>query len=297
MINETYNDRLYLSGLLPERFPKFLELFVSALKENKIKCDFLPNTKDIWCRDYMPIQNAAGEFIQFRYEPDYLMQKKYRPLITNVDSVCYSLDIKTYKSDLIVDGGNIVHYGNNVVMCDKVLKENGEISKNDLIASLRQLLRVNHVLFIPSHPEDILGHSDGILRFIDQRTVIVSDFSKSDQSYWKLLTASLDKMKLNYIPVPCDTSKNKTLMDATGFYINFLQMKNILFLPAFGLMKDKNVEDQFKKLFPKSKIVSVNCGDLAKDGGVINCISWTIRLDCQKSKAMVLPCEGLVIKE
>jgi agmatine deiminase len=285
MINDKNKDFLYLADTLPKKHPKFYQRFANLLTENKVAFGLIPNTKDIWCRDYMPIQNGLGQMIRFQYTPDYLKGKKYASTKTNTLRVCQKLKLETIKNDLIVDGGNIIHYGNKVIMCDKVLNENKQYSKKEIIEKLRWALRVNHVLFIPTHPEDLFGHADGILRFINQRTVLVSDYSKECPSYWKALTNELKKYKLDIVKLPCNTLKNKNTFDATGIYINFLQMKNIIFYPKFGLSEDIKVDKLLNKLFPKNKIISVESREIAQQGGVLNCISWNIKSNYPKERS------------
>ncbi len=36
----------------------------------------LPNTKDIWVRDFMPIQKDVKSFIGYEYNPDYLKEEQ-----------------------------------------------------------------------------------------------------------------------------------------------------------------------------------------------------------------------------
>lgn len=277
MINDNYKDLLYLSELLPIKHPTFFKSLTKALLENKISFKLIPNTNDIWARDYMPIQNSAGEFIQYKYSPDYLDDKKYTKSITNVSKACRSIDIKCIKSNIVLDGGNVVHYGNKVVMCDKILKENPKIPESTLINQIKKLFRVKHVLLIPTQSSDIFGHSDGVLRFKNSNTVLVNDFSKDDPKYWKQLLDKLKTYKLKVIKVPCFSEENKTNIDATGFYINYLQIKNVIFLPAFNKVQDQKVEKLFKKVFPKYKIILIDSSSIAKKGGLLNCISWTIK--------------------
>lgn len=44
------------------------------IEENELY-DFIPNANDIWVRDFMPIQRHDGEFIIYRYNPDYLNER------------------------------------------------------------------------------------------------------------------------------------------------------------------------------------------------------------------------------
>lgn len=65
-------------------------------------------------------------------------------------------------------------------------------------------------------------------------------------------------------------------MDAKGAYINFLHMENIIIAPVFDSKEDELAISILEANFPNHKIVPLNCNELAKDGGILNCISWNI---------------------
>ena len=67
---------VYLSGLFEECFPECFNRLTSILKKHGVEYRLLKGTKDIWCKDYMPIQTESGKLIQFRYEPSYLKGNK-----------------------------------------------------------------------------------------------------------------------------------------------------------------------------------------------------------------------------
>ena len=50
---------VYLSELLEERFPDAFNRLTSILKKHGVDYRLLKGTKDIWCRDYMPIQSES----------------------------------------------------------------------------------------------------------------------------------------------------------------------------------------------------------------------------------------------
>jgi agmatine deiminase len=277
MINDSNKNCLFLADTLPIKFPKFYNNFSRILKENKVDFILLAHTKDVWARDYMPIQNSLRQLINFQYNPDYLRNKKYAKLKTNPLDVCKALNLETVHSPIILDGGNLVHRGNKAIFCDKIIYENKNVFLHILIDTLRWTLRVNHILFIPTPKDDLFGHADGILRFINNNTVLINDFSKEDPEYRTLLINALNKMKLKFIEIPYVVSQNKTIQSARGVYINFLQMKNKIFLPVYDLKEDAQVIEFFKTQFPKTKIIPVNCNDIAKEAGALNCISWTLR--------------------
>lgn len=84
------------------------------LDKRSIDYDFLPETNDVWCRDYMPVQVSVSKFIEYRYDPDYLQEKKYRKKKTYPDLVCDRIGLKTFKTDVILDGGNVIKWDNKV---------------------------------------------------------------------------------------------------------------------------------------------------------------------------------------
>ena len=47
----------------------------------------------------------------------------------------------------------------------------------------------------------------------------------------------------------------------------------MLFRSVFGDIQDETAAKRAKEIFEK-KIVTVNINGIAKDGGVLNCISW-----------------------
>ncbi len=67
--------------------------------------------------------------------------------------------------------------------------------------------------------------------------------------------------------------------EANGTYLNYLQMSGLLVLPIFKKKTDEKVVRLFEQLFKKEVISTVNCNDIASDGGILNCISWNIQVD------------------
>ena len=62
-------------------------------------------------------------------------------------------------------------------------------------------------------------------------------------------------------------------ISAIGSYLNFLETEKRVFLPVFGDAQDEMAVKCAKEVFEK-EIITVNINDIAKEGGVLNCISW-----------------------
>ena len=93
MITDAETNYLFLANCLPKKQNAFYNRFERVLNDCKINFGLLPNTKDIWAVDYMPIQLDVNKFVQFDYSPDYLKSKKWSKSITNVSNVwtCWTI--------------------------------------------------------------------------------------------------------------------------------------------------------------------------------------------------------------
>ena len=136
MITDRDTNTIYVSERLAEKNIEFFEIFRGTLKQFDIEPDSLPKTADIWARDYMPIQINANDYIEYRYDPDYLQGKAKgrRDLKTYPDLVRDAIGLRTIKSDTIMDGGNCVKSSGCIILTDKIVGENKHIySKNELV--------------------------------------------------------------------------------------------------------------------------------------------------------------------
>lgn len=141
-VTDSLTDQVFFSDLLPTRCPALFKALSEKLHENGVNYGILLNTKDIWCRDYMPIQIGARRFIFYKYNPDYLQTPYYRRTITDVkqiDHINCLENAETVHLDLIIDGGNIVKCGETIVMTEKVFAENRDKSRNEIIKPFRFL--------------------------------------------------------------------------------------------------------------------------------------------------------------
>lgn len=264
---------IYFSSILqnPTYKPAADRLF-AALDLFNINYKFIKNTKDIWSRDYMPVKTKSDRFISFRYEPNYLKENpELRTDFRKEIAPAFSLENLVY-SDINLDGGNVVFSPSKekAVISDRVFDENKDKSKTELINELENLLEAQ-VIIIPSLKQrfDMTGHADGMVRFIDENTVIGNASGLKYGLESRIKTALKDN-KIEVIDFPYFEAEGNS---AIGCYLNFLETEHIIFLPVFDADMDKDAFITAKDIF-KKKIVPVNINEIAKDGGVLNCISW-----------------------
>jgi agmatine deiminase len=277
MITDDHTNLLFLSELLKGR-EQFLSQLIHILNQRAITYRFLPSTNDIWALDYMPIQKDLDKFILFKYEPDYLQNDEFILTQTNTKTVCKSIGLSTIDSNIKIDGGNVIKGNNWVILTDKIFKENADFEKNDLITELENLFEVK-VIIIPQEPFDFTGHADGIVRYYNSDTVLINSYKPTDKKeFQKRLTKELRSQGLWAIEIPYNPYDNGNYDLADGLYINYLQMENFILLPTFNKTEDEKAYRQFQQLFPRQIIETVDSRDISRDGGVLNCITWNIKV-------------------
>ena len=74
MIHDNCCNRVFFSALLRDRCPITFNGLTEVLDKHEVPWSLLEGTKDIWCRDYMPIQILPNQFMGYDYHPDYLLQ-------------------------------------------------------------------------------------------------------------------------------------------------------------------------------------------------------------------------------
>ena len=263
---------IYFSSLLKtnDKYKSATERLFATLTAYGVQYKLLDNTRDIWLRDFMPVKTKSGKYVLFRYEPSYLdgspelrtdFRKEIAPSLSLENLVC---------SDINLDGGNIVFSPSKetAVISDRIFMENWNYSSAELVQELEQLLEAR-VIIIPSLRSDMTGHADGMVRFVNENTVI-GNASRSLFGLEAHIKLALRNHGIEVIDFPYLDSKGDS---AVGCYLNFLETEQAIFLPVFGVDMDSEAVETAKNIFNKT-IIPVNINEIAKDGGVLNCISW-----------------------
>lgn len=272
---------VYMSALLAAQHPAICKQLTDILNKHNVPFAFLEGTKDIWCRDYMPVQTPSGKLIQFKYDPSYLREQKYSGSISDVKLVDSLNNINPVYSEINLDGGNVVMYKEKAIISDRIFSENPGYAEDDLKAQLANLLECE-IIIIPSYkPEyDFTGHADGMVRFVDSNTVIVNDLDKDFVYMKKGIKKALDDAGINYVNFPFFEYKIKDNKDhAIGVYLNYLEVGDLIVMPVFNVPGNLDAEAlaKLKEVFPDKKIETIDYNEVALKGGLLNCTTWIIK--------------------
>lgn len=261
------------------RFSNACLRIIKILDNQNIQYKFLSSTKDIWCRDYMPVQLEIDRFLQFRYEPSYL--KDFPELQSDTKAVCTTNGMNPKISKINLDGGNLVNWSDRAIVTNRIFHENPEyLNKIQLIEELEKLLEVE-LIVIPQINSDMTGHADGMVRFLNKSTLIGNSLDQ-ELVYWKQgMKKILKDHNINYIDIPFFEHKDKTYPEsALGCYVNFLEIGELILLPIFEIEgnHDREVFDLYRAAYPDRIIETININEIGIYGGLLNCITWTIKI-------------------
>ncbi len=247
--------------------------------------------KNVWCRDYMPIKSASGKYIHFKYLPSYMVgMVKYKDNFPDREKLKTEFQLTNYTtSELILDGGAIEIYGKKGIVSDQVFRDNKSTSETEILKEIKEILDLDQLIVVPHYPYDFTGHVDGMVRFIDENNVVVNDLNeelkcaenskipyriKRIGKWVANFKSALKFAGLNWVELPTSYSENGSDSSGEGIYINFLLLEDLIIMPSYGNSIDDEAENRLQEIYNKP-VVKVNATELAKQGGMINCVTWT----------------------
>lgn len=309
-ITDEMTNKVYISNLINKKSSGFENDAATEL-ESCIKTfcpnfELLFNTKDVWARDYMPIQLTKDIYLSFTYKPDYLAENpKY---VTNWQMhkvhANGQLNFIFVQMPIILDGGNVVKaiLENQpcMILCDKVLLENNmtEIAFRDW---WKHWWRENFsgtemkLVLLPWEGKRLnpIGHADGMVRYIGEGRVLMTNYLDFDKKHGEKIKSALEAAfgqknvkTLGYTKIFKDDEEFNNLISESWCYINYLQVSNRILIPSLGYNPlDQEAARQIGNAFNmKIQVETINADmtSIVKDpkndensGGALNCLTWT----------------------
>ena len=270
---------VYMSELMMRKYPETCKNLIKILEKHHVNYSFIKGTKDIWCRDYMPVQTESGKLVQFKYDPSYLKGKKeWEESRSDVKEICKKNNIDAIFSDINLDGGNVLICDGRAIISDRIFTENPTKDKDSLVNELSKLLECE-IIIIPAENDDYTGHADGMVRFVNRNTILGNRMA-DEYKYWqKGMQKVLETYNLTYIDIPflTDIKDSKHPESAIGIYVNYLEVNDLIVMPVFNREEDKQAVETIQKAFPNKQIETINYNDIAQEGGLLNCTTWVVK--------------------
>ena len=262
---------IYFSELLHKWHPNVFNALKSILNRHGYKVNALKNTKDIWIRDFMPLSTKDGLF-QYIYTPDYLNNHKDIAYRTDPNECIMELELDAKKIDLVIDGGNMIMFNDTIIMTDKIYTENSSLKHDKkILESFFHMFKKVVVIPRDPHKDEIYGHADGMVRFIDDHHLLVnSQYPKIFKN--KLHTTFKEAgFKVTELLINEDSNTNYT-----WGYINFLHIDNLIIQPSIDKVNDSYIKEQLEELYPDASVELCDARPLVKKDGVFNCVTWEL---------------------
>ena len=280
--NDTMTNFVYISDKLKEFYPNTYSRLTRLFDEMEIEWGEVKGTKDIWIRDYMPIQLSDDNFLVYKYDPDYL-KASGKEYLTDSKSIYKNiLPEETVKRvNIKLDGGNVVTCYSYRVIMDKVFQENSKFYNAELTYYIDKSFG-SGILYLPwecnnSHDlyADVYGHADGLVHWTSANRVLMSnrrEFKPKEAAEirWRLEEYGFEVTEMLFdVPNP-----NK---DFNWAYINYLQVGNKIIVPTFGIPEDKQALRYIKAANPDSIVRGFRMRDIARNGRALHSITWNIK--------------------
>ena len=121
------------------------------------------------------------------------------------------------------------------------------------------------------------GHIDGIARFINENTVVVSrykDQSDPDAALFEKAAATIKAAGLNVVRLDIPGYVKYRGVDLQANYANYLVANNVVIASSFGNAAfDNNAQRQLQQLFPGRKVIMTDTRELWYNGGAVHCVT------------------------
>jgi len=266
MIPEWEANTVYMTSLFDSEHPRLSKRIKDFLKKEGIPVRFIDGAADFWCRDFMPFQKDENKFVWFDYDPHYL--KKCPEYRTDQSELVWDKFGEIKKIRVKLDGGALVHSRNYAIVSEDIVRYNSQ-SFNKLCKIISDELEVE-VYSIPHIRYDRYGHADGVVRFIDENTVLISSYLYDDEK--KMIERRLKSFNTVFLEVGNHHR-------APWMYINYLRVGDVIVVPIIGSENNNDVMAEFERIFGGKKIHFVPLATVVKHGGALHCITWEIKTD------------------
>ena len=233
--------------------------------------------------------------VKFEYKPTYA-EKKYEKYIRYDHEAGHLLGEKYInKGEHSVyfnwDMGNLTHNGRGTaIISNRLISDNEGVNfEHELKPILHTFLGFSKIIFIPVEPLDETGHVDGMVRFIAEKVLVVGAYPLHSENHI-FMNSLAENLKTDlgddYTIIRLQNAEpedyeSEGIVSAVGNHLNFLRINDLILFPYYNDQISKQPLQDFQSDLEKNNLnISVapvdipEIRELAKKGGVLNCISW-----------------------
>lgn len=240
---------------------------------------------DIWMRDFTTVNPENP--VQFKYTAASMTPAQSISVQNSFINFSNAMNIQKSTSNLIIDGGNIVdNYHGRAVTTTRFLEDNN-FTMNQGKTALKNLLNANEIAII--EPDDLtLAHSDGMVMWLDENTLLVNDYS-NDTTFRNMvlgeLYSSFPGVNIIEIPVVFSNGGIGNISSSCGININSVLTYNNVYVPVFDMAHDTEALQIIRNNTTKN-VIPVSASGVCTLGGSVRCLTW--QLTGNNAKKLIL---------
>jgi agmatine/peptidylarginine deiminase len=248
--------------------------------ENELPEDILitADVHDIWVRDFTTINPLNP--VQFKYTWASMTEQESKEVQESFSEFADSYSIKRKTTSLLIDGGNIVdNYAGKIITTTRFMEDNN-LTYEEAKRQLKNLLGAKEVAIVEPD-EEVLAHSDGMVSWVDENTLLINDYS--DKPAFR--TKVMDELKLSFpgtiiIEVPVEYKSNtpgqwEGFESACGINLNATMTFKNIYVPIFNMPHEQKVLNVIKQQTSK-KVIAINAESVCPMGGSVRCLTWQL---------------------
>ena len=178
------------------------------------------------------------------------------------------------------EGGSIEVDGKGTLMAKKssILNNNRNPGWKlaDVEAYFRKYLGVTNFIWLQGvKGQDITDdHIDGTARFANGNKIVTFYEADAYPSEYTLLKSAKNAQGQPYeiVHLPL-TQNNVPGTGDRGFYMNYYIGNDVVLVPNYGDPMDGVANEIIQALYPNRRVVGIEAAELAKDGGMVHCVT------------------------
>ena len=227
---------------------------------------------DPWVRDVsLPIPSKD---VQFTYVGGSTL-KEARNTQSIFDKFIHEIGIATTRTDLLLDGGNLVNNNNNKVITSRKFLTDNNLTEQQGVDELKHLLNVTHVsILTPDEPK--LGHSDGMAAYVCDDVIYMHKQLEPNHTMYRneLLKGCPDCTIVEIEGFFDDRTFKEGYASSCGVYVNCVVTDAFIYMPIFNHERDADAIFKFRNNPCNKTVVPIDVTTVCEMGGSLRCLSW-----------------------
>ncbi|CAF1246672.1 unnamed protein product [Rotaria sp. Silwood1] len=140
----------------------------------------------------------------------------------------------------------------------------------------------HQIAIIPELPDDTTGHADGMLMWVSNDKILLSQASEPQRTQiMSELEKSFPGVKIIEIPDYYQHATWKGFTSACNIFVNAIVTDQYIYMPTFNGPHDTSMFDLIQSHTIK-KVIAVPAEKVSFMGGSVRCLSWQVKGELKK---------------